>query len=240
VGFDSGFSLQTDIWRVQHRAGWHADVETLLMLHSKCGMQWSESISRGAAESGDVNKLRWLLDEQHCPQAEDICDYAAVAPSTEALAWFKERGCLITAKTCARAAVNLTTDAITALQYLREAGCEWDERTATKAASFGDLELLQWLHKQDAPWDGEAVGAAAMQGHLEALLWLKDNGCPCDLHETALDAAAGGRLNVFEWIRDSGETDWDAALLMSMLGAAAVDKAMAACKVSSLRLATRT
>jgi hypothetical protein len=71
---------------VQYWAGWHGDVETLSMLHDRYGMQWSESISRGAAESGNVNKLRWLLDEQHCPQAADICDSAAVAYGIEALA----------------------------------------------------------------------------------------------------------------------------------------------------------
>eukprot|EP00953_Heterococcus_sp_UTEX-ZZ885_P015809 8906-Heterococcus_DN1.PRE.11 len=222
---ESGFNLKTDSWRVQHWAGWHANVETLLVLHDICSMQWSESIGRAAAESWSVNKLRWLLDEEQCPQAEDICDYAAVAPSTKALAWLKERGCLVTAKTCARAAVMLTKNAIIALKYLRKAGCEWDERTMSNAAMFGDLQLLQllqWLHKQGAPWDGEATQEAAGAGHLEAFLWLKNNGCPCDLREVALDAASGGWLNILEWVRDSNEIDWDAALLMSMLETAAV------------------
>jgi hypothetical protein len=51
----------------------------------------------------------------------------------------------------------LTKNAITALRYLRKAGCEWDESTMSNAAMFGDLQLLQWLHKQGAPWDDEAT-----------------------------------------------------------------------------------
>lgn len=125
---ESGFRLQTDSCRVQQWAGWHGDVETLSMLRNTYRMPWSESTSRGAAESGNIVKLRWLLDEQHCPQAANICDSAVVAPGMEALAWLKERGCMITAKTCAKAAG--TENAVPILEYLRNTGCDWDERTA--------------------------------------------------------------------------------------------------------------
>jgi hypothetical protein len=228
---DSGFTLKTGNWRVQHWAGSHADVETLLVLHDTCGMQWTGSISTGAAESANLNKLRWLLDEQHCPQADDICDYAAIVCDTEALAWLKERGCMFTAKTCARAA--MTADAIDAIAYLRNAGCEWDERTANIAARYGDLKLLQWLHKQGAPWDDEATADAACEGQLEALLWLKERGCPCDFQEIAVSAANGGSIAVLEWVKSSGEIAWDAALLSRALSAAAVNRnGLDACKVS--------
>jgi hypothetical protein len=162
---ESGFLLTTDSWRVQLWAGLHADVETLLVLHDTYGMHWTESISRGAAECGNIVKLGWLLDEQHCPQAADICDYAAIAPDTEALAWLKETGCAITASTCARAADSGM--ATTVLEYLRTAGCEWDERTANTAASYGDLELLEWLREQGAPWSNATVCKAAAAGHLD-------------------------------------------------------------------------
>eukprot|EP00953_Heterococcus_sp_UTEX-ZZ885_P015807 8906-Heterococcus_DN1.PRE.9 len=143
---DSGFSLKVDRWRVQHWAGWHANVETLIVLHEIYGMQWTEAVSRGAAESGDVDKLRWLLDEQHCPQAEDICDHAAMSGNTEALEWFRERGCMFTANTCAKAV--LVENDIEVLTYLHSAGCEWDESTMTNAARHGDIGVLQLLHKQ--------------------------------------------------------------------------------------------
>jgi hypothetical protein len=231
---ESGFILMTDSWRVQHRAGWYAAAETLLMLHESYGLQWTESISRGAAESGNVIKLRWLSDEQHCPQAEDIGDYAAASGVIETLAWLRKRGCKFTASTCARAVTGQDSeDGILFLQYLRKAGCEWDTRIVTNAAYHGDLELLQCLHKQGAPWDDKAIETAAMQDNLETLLWLKEHGHPCDLHETALDAASGDSISVLEWIRDSGEIAWDAPLLSSMLGTAAIDNAAEACKVSS-------
>jgi hypothetical protein len=41
---------------------------------------------------------------------------------------------------------------------------------------------------------------------------------------------------VLEWVKGSGEVVWNAALLSSLLGAAAVDKAVEACKVSSAPL----
>jgi hypothetical protein len=229
---DSAFSLKINNWRVQHWAGWHADVKTLLMLHDSYGMQWTESISRGAAESGSVKKLRWLLDEQHCPQAEDICDHAAVAEGTEALAWLKERGCALTAHTCARAAVNIAEDAVTALAYLRSAGCEWDERTANCAAKFGDVQLLQWLHKQGAPWNTATVCAAADSGHLDAVIWLLDNGCPCDYTDLLSSAAGGGSINVLQWLRDCGAVEWTPAVLAPALGAAIVSDQLDTCQVS--------
>jgi hypothetical protein len=228
----SGFVLKTDDWRVQHWAGWHADVDVLLMLHGTYGMQWTESTSRGAAESANVNKLRWLLDEQRCPQAEDICDCAAAACDTETLAWLKERGCVFTANTCARAAV--TDDAVSVLEYLRDAGCEWDECTANNAASYGDLKLLQWLQKQGAPWSAGTVCEAANSGHLDTVIWLLNNGCPCDYTELLSSAAAGGSSNVLQWLKECGAVEWTPAALSLALSSAAICDELDACKVSSL------
>jgi hypothetical protein len=227
---ESGFSLRIDSWRVQLRAGCYGSAATLLMLHDTYGMQWTGSISRGAAESCSIQKLRWLLDEQHCPQAVDICDFAAATGGIETLAWLKQRGCVFTASTCARAAT--CTDDIAVLTYLRKAGCEWDERTMTNAAAYGELELLQWLRKRGAPWDEEAVEEAAVHGHLEALIWLKNNGCACDLRDAAIDAASKDSVNVLQWLKENGEIVWDADLLSALLGVAGVDVAMKACKVS--------
>jgi phage gp46-like protein len=228
---NSGFFLKADDWRVQYWAGWHGDVETLSMLHDRYGMQWTESISRGAAESGSVSKLRWLLDEQHCPQAVDICDSAAVAYGTEALAWLKERGCAITASTCARAAVNVSADAIAALKYLRSVGCEWDERTANNAAQYGDLQTLQWLYKQGAPWSTATVCQAAEAGHADTVVWLLDK-CPCE-HTAVLSSAAGaGSIDVLQGLKECGAVEWTPAALAPALGAAIVSDKLDTCQVS--------
>jgi hypothetical protein len=38
------------------------------------------------------------------------------------------------------------------LTWLREHGCEWDERTCVFAAHGGHLEVLQWVVGHGCPW----------------------------------------------------------------------------------------
>jgi len=69
------------------------------------------------------------------------------------------------------------------LQWLRENGAPWDERTCSCAAKCGHLATLQWLRANGAPWDEWTCVYAARGGHLAMLEWLRANGAPCCIEE---------------------------------------------------------
>lgn len=139
-----GFQLQVQTWGVQLRAGWYADTPTLQALHTVHGMPWTAAVSNGAAASGNVSRMKYLLDEQQCPQAEDLCSYAAIARSTDVIRWLRQRGAVFTAETCSSAARSVK--AASMLAYLHEQGAPWDAETMTVVVGYSDAPLLQWLH----------------------------------------------------------------------------------------------
>ena len=90
------------------------------------------------------------------------------------------------------------------LKWLRENGCQWDQRCC--AAAAGQLELLKWLREQRCRWDQSTCIMAAENGNLEVLKWASQNGCLCTCRTTA-GAAKGGHLEVLKWLRENG-CDW--------------------------------
>jgi hypothetical protein len=224
---DYGYNLDVNSWELQLKAGWFADRDVIAALHSDHAMPYTATVSRGAAGSGCVRKLQWLLDEQHCEQADDICSYAALADSTDMLKYLKERGLEFTAETCYNAARGEHVAA--KLHYLHAAGAPWDSRTMIAAVSTGDLQLLQWLHTNGCPMHSSAATVAAGDSNIEKLTWLRANGCTCNWKNLLERAAESGSIAVLEWIKSSGAADWSPTGLARALNcAAANDKLLAA------------
>jgi hypothetical protein len=138
-----GFQLQVQAWGVQLRAGWYADTATLHALHEVHGMPWTAAVACGAAASGSVSRVQYLLDDQQCPQGDGLCNFAAIARSTDVIKWLRQRGAVFTAETCANAARSAKAAAM--LQYLYEQGAPWDADTMTVVVGLCDMPLLQWL-----------------------------------------------------------------------------------------------
>ena len=86
------------------------------------------------------------------------------------------------------------------LQWARENGCPWDEKTCSYAAEEGHLAVLQWARENGCPWDADTCSLAAAGGHLAVLQWARENGCPWDEWVCSF-AAKGGHLDVLEWAR---------------------------------------
>jgi hypothetical protein len=228
---DYGYSLNVNAWEVQLMAGWHADTVVLTALHNDHAMPYSATVSRGAACSGTVSKLQWLLDEQNCEQADDICNYAAFADSTDMLEYLKQqRGLGFTANTCFNAARGVY-HVREKLHYLHAAAAPWDHRTLTAAVSTGDLPLLQWLHAKGCPMQAAAAAVAAAAGSVDKLSWLLANGCPHDWKVLLVSAAKSGSMAVLEWIKSSGAADWSATGLAPALNAAAANSELVAAQV---------
>jgi hypothetical protein len=215
-----GFVLNIkNLWS-QFLAGAHSSIETLVELHEQYQMRYTEVVCRGAAVAGSVSKLQWLLDEQQCPQPDDIDRFAVNARTTDILKWLKQRGCVFTADTCAAAARSL--QAAQMLEYLHSEGVPFDVSTMTEAIACQTLPLVQWLHKHGCPLSEEASLAASKLKDLAPLSWLHSVGCPCDYWEMCYAGLVNGFADLMQWIIDNDIEEWTPTSLSLCLNIAGV------------------
>jgi hypothetical protein len=229
MAVELGFALDPQSRWCQLNAGKCADIETLVVLHEQYQMPYNEVVCSGAAQSGIVRNLQWLLDEQQCPQPGDICNLAALARTTDMLRWLKQRGCVFTADTCTSATESGYAASI--LQYLHAEGVPFDFRTMVTAINYQELPLLQWLYECGCPLSKEAAEAAAELVNLERLSWLHSVGCPCDYEFMCATAASYGDMELLQWIKDNGVVDWSAAALSYCLKIAGANGELDTAKV---------
>lgn len=98
----------------------------------------------------------------------------------------------------------INTGDLAGLIRLREGGYPLDDPWACIcAAGNGHLDILQWLRENGCPWDDRTCIYAASGGHLEALRWAMENGCPVNDWVCAA-AAEKGHLDVLMWIYENG------------------------------------
>jgi hypothetical protein len=76
---------------------------------------------------------------------------------------------------CGERAVN---GGMEMLQYVRELGCVFDERTTSAAANQGNLEALRYLHMTGVPWKSCTLVAAVRANSLACLAYAHMHGCP--------------------------------------------------------------
>jgi hypothetical protein len=89
------------------------------------------------------------------------------------------------------------------VQWCRQNGCPWDERTCAESARNGHLDVLQWCRENGCPWDERTCAFAALNGHLYILQWCRQHGCPWD-EWTCTNAAYSGYVDVLEWCQQNG------------------------------------
>jgi hypothetical protein len=192
-------------------------------------MLYTEEVGRGAAESGSVGKMQWLLDEQQCPQPNDLSCYAVHAPTLDMLKWLNERGCVFTADTCTAAVTSLQPASV--LQYLHSEGVPFDVHTISEAIHWQKLPLLQWLCEHGCDLSEVDPFAARYKQDPQTLSWLHSNGCPCQYDYLCFQAATYGSITTMQWVKDAGVTEWSAHLLMQCLNGAGVHKQLDVAKV---------
>jgi hypothetical protein len=230
LAIELGFVLDPASENCQHRAGKYcADIETRVELHEQHHMPYTEDVSSGAAESGSVRKMQWLLDEQQCPQADNVDCTAVHAPTLDMLKWLKQRGCVFTAEPCTAAV--LSHQAASVLHYLHSVGAPFDASTITAAIEFQKLQLLQWLCEHGCDLSEVHPLASRHAQDPQTLSWLHSNGCPCHYNYLFLQAAGYGFISTLKWVRDSGVTQWSAQLLMQCLAGAGVREQLDVAKV---------
>ena len=92
------------------------------------------------------------------------------------LDWARQSGCRWDERTCSWAAQG---GHLAVLQWARQNGYVWSEDTCTLAAEGGRLAVLQWAHENNCPWSGLTTFAAALNNHLDILTWARQRQPPC-------------------------------------------------------------
>jgi hypothetical protein len=93
------------------------------------------------------------------------------------------------------------TNKLELLKWAREEKkCEWDDRTITKAAIQGNLEMVKYCVANECPIDEWTCAQAAYHGHLECLKCLREEGNAPWTSHTAACAAIKGHLHILEYL----------------------------------------
>ena len=170
-----------------------------------------------AAKNGNIEVLKWLLDEG-CDFEEHAFTMAAGTGNLEFMKWLLEvYKCLypdkedcepFTTHTFEMAAENGN---IEVMKWLRDK-CNWDRFTIIRAAENGNLENMKWLVKEGCDFnDYEIFSNAAKNGNLENMKWLKTEGFLWDVdpyHTESsgvfANAAMNGNLENMKWLLQGG------------------------------------
>src|SRR4029079_513747 len=106
----------------------------------------------------------WRLNEQvqRNGDKEPASVLAARYGQLELLKWGVEQaGWKLEARLCTAAAEG---GHVEVLEWLRANGCPWDDYVCGHAAQAGQLGVLQWLRANDYPWDRFTFSSAAEAG----------------------------------------------------------------------------
>jgi hypothetical protein len=150
--------------------------EDLDLLESMRGC-WGTFAVTYAAAVGNINILRWLLDEE-------------AAFGTDAMTAAAEYGHVDCMKVLVRNGVDANVEAaskaalyghLDVLKYLHFINAPWDETVQRNAALANKKDIMQWLYENGCPWDSQTTTVAAMACNLECMQFAMDNGCPYNL-----------------------------------------------------------
>jgi hypothetical protein len=86
-----------------------------------------------------------------------------------------------------------------------------------QVAATNKLDFLKWAREvKHYEWDERTISKAACKGNLEMLKYCFSNGCPCDEEESCKQAAARGHLDcvrfLFDKVKPSRKTEKETAI----------------------------
>jgi hypothetical protein len=232
-----GLDFGHDGWRLQRIAGRKASNEVLILAHNY-GMPFSHQVMIGAIESGSINTLQWLHNEQGCAITSDLSYFAAASGYIHVLNWLlpfpqcvfdsmtslnaargghlhvlkylSAKGTAIDVRACAAAA---RLGALDMLQWFDEARINWKHQSVyTAAAECGSMEIILWLTERGAVFDTQTMKAAAKHGYLDICKHLRSQGCHWDDHVTF----AAKTLEILKWLHENG-CPWDVDMTLLMM-----------------------
>jgi Ankyrin repeats (3 copies) len=180
-------------------------------LHSR-GCPWTAGLVREAAGGGHFELLRWCC-EHGCPWENDIRTQYSAAESgnVELMAWMlQQQPRTQPAQVVMYAAASKGHRAM--CEFLHAQQCPWDFSATYCAAVSGHTDLLRWLVDSGCPWDAvQLCEAAAQGGSVEVLVYLQQQlGLPTSaarLRDMLYYAGLLGKLAAAKWLREQG-AEW--------------------------------
>jgi hypothetical protein len=164
-------------------AGETADEHTLLEAN-RLGLPKSIDVSSGAAGAPNLDKLKWMVTQQHYPISAHTTEAAARCGNVAVLDWLQQQG---VKHTQATAEVAAESDQLAVLQLLwkRSGSIMFDDSVSRAAAENGRLAVLQWLRSTaDCQWDSEDIMAsAAKSGSVPLMKWIAEQDPDVELDE---------------------------------------------------------
>jgi hypothetical protein len=159
--------------KLQYHAGLYADVPTLSMAE-ELGLALSGATVSGAAKSGRVSTVNYLIQERDCELPLDAETVAAKNGDIDMLECLKQNGLVFTGDTCSSAAA---AGQLPTLKYVMSAlectcellpdatcgPCDWiGDGSLHDAVKSGNIEMVKWLQQHyGVRIDGFAAMSAA-------------------------------------------------------------------------------
>jgi len=186
----------------------HNRLHALDWLHEKGPERAShpyQLLTRDAARAGSMGALRWLVEHGAEPRA-DILRAALEASQDTTARWLVDAyapACWEPAGEALCCCVHAAGSGnLPLLMLLRERGCPWDRRVASRAIVRGHLHILSWAHENGLPATDVTCQLAAESGHVHILQWARSREPPLPWSAvTCTFAAREGQLAALQWLR---------------------------------------
>jgi hypothetical protein len=153
-----------------------------------------ESLTEGAALAADLRKLRWLHTQKGYPITSAVSERAASSGSVHILKWL--------AGVCDDKVVHT-------------------KEVMTAACANGHIHTVEYLlDRACASSVNDCCEEAARRGHLDLLIWMLsnvsfNNNVNIAIGSMMQGAAAGGSIEVLEWLRYEHFVQFDESLIPS-------------------------
>ena len=196
-----------ELVRVHYKAGRYASIEVLHEAQKTLGLRFSTLVLRGAARSGHLSKLQWLVNEQNVLLCDDTAEEAAENGSVGMMQWLHLKEVAMTAAVMRAAAIN---NHMALTQYLRSIGTPWGNNLPQFVSESGHLDVLKHVLSDGCPIltygfpaSASALAYPAARGCQQHILeWLTiDHGVVLAAHDTLSGAASRGHVSLMKWLK---------------------------------------
>jgi len=213
-------NLEAMNWMNQMKIPWTTFVQPTNPISIQ-NYPWHQFIPDAAAHEGHLHILKWILDQGH-QFTSYTCASAAHAGYFDLVKWIAQVDINVSSYAGFGGHLQIVEWAFQStihqkhfnyaalgghlhiLQYYETFGLNLSVNAASSAALNGHLPALKWLIQRNCPWDARACEYAAYNGHIHVLdyLWSLDPDIIKDSYYIADQAAWGGQVQVFEWMKE--------------------------------------
>ena len=143
-------------------------------------LRTTPALTLQAAKGGNLETLRWLVEDYDFPLGVMDCRGAADNNYMHIVKW------------------------------LHKNQCPWDCGTTAGLIRNGNLAGLQWIHERECPWAPNGYTIAAIKGYLDILKWAHANDLEGFSKIVVITAAVkGGHPDILRWVDGlEGEIKW--------------------------------